>query len=104
MREVCYSLWRSYDRSTDFGVGLPAFPPHDWEGPQVLCVVSCVKSPLVMAATLYSALALAPVSVHCFLYGVWMYIAAQEKLTMDYQAYSQGGWGVESLAHHTIVD
>ena len=27
MREVCYSLWRSYDRSTDFGVGLPAFPP-----------------------------------------------------------------------------
>ena len=25
--EVCYSLWRSYDRSTDFGVGLPAFPP-----------------------------------------------------------------------------
>ena len=26
-RSVCYSLWRSYDRSTDFGVGLPAFPP-----------------------------------------------------------------------------
>ena len=26
-REVCYSLWRSYDRSIDFGVGLPAFPP-----------------------------------------------------------------------------
>ena len=26
-REVCYSLWRSYERSTDFGVGLPAFPP-----------------------------------------------------------------------------
>ena len=22
---MCYSLWRSYDRSTDFGVGLPAW-------------------------------------------------------------------------------